>query len=237
MEGAWRKRVRLPHVLRRLLLSPFSSSAPTPSTSSTDAMHESSDPKGETLAFSGLFSSRPASRESFHLNFFFLLPSFCFLLLSWLDKASLQIENMFFVSIDFADDLKFSQNEHLLWCELSLLGEGRIVAVPTLFVMMATHINPTLSHQSKSSLSEQSTLQCRLPVCPDLSSVARSHRRFRRQSHHTSSNITFSSGQFQCINEHVLIDLHFGNNHHLLTQDNVQVNNRAKKSQLFLATD
>lgn len=74
MEGAWRKRVRLPHVLRRLLLSPFSSSAPTPSTSSTDAMHESSDPKGEMLAFSGLFSSCPASRESFHLNFLFFRP-------------------------------------------------------------------------------------------------------------------------------------------------------------------
>lgn len=73
MEEAWRKRVRLPHVLRRLLLSPFYSSAPTPTTSSTNAVHESSDPKGEMLAFSGLFSSCPASRESFHLNFF--LPS------------------------------------------------------------------------------------------------------------------------------------------------------------------
>lgn len=74
MDEAWRKRVRLPHVLRPLLLSPFSSCAPTPTTSSTDAAPESSDPKGEMPAFSGLFSSCPASRESFH-RYFFILPS------------------------------------------------------------------------------------------------------------------------------------------------------------------
>lgn len=95
-----------------------------------------------------------------------------------------------FFAIDFAGGLKFSQNERLFRCEVrhSLLTRDGIVTVPTLFVMMATHINPTLSHQSKASPSEHSTLQCRLPICPHLSSVLRSHRRFRCQSHHMTTS-------------------------------------------------
>lgn len=153
----WRKRLRLPHVLRRLLLSPFSSSAPTPTTSSTDAAHESSDPKGEMLAFSGLFSSCPASRESLHLNFilpslrsfrFLAFPYFLFCLSLGSVRRRFELKTCCFAT-DFAGGLKFSQNEHLFRCELrhSFATRAGIVTVPT-FVMMATYIIPTLSQQS-----------------------------------------------------------------------------------------
>lgn len=96
-----------------LLSSVFSTYS---STSSTNTIYESSDPKGEMLHSVDYFHL-PLPHESlsqlfFHPHFF---PFSAFLFTSQLDEKKLQVENMLF-AIDFANSLKFSQNEHPFGC-------------------------------------------------------------------------------------------------------------------------
>lgn len=126
------------------LLSPVFSTYS--STSSTNTIYESSDPKGEMLHSVDYFHLA-LPHESLSQLFFHphLFPFSAFLFASLLDEKKLQVENMLF-AIDFANSLKFSQNEHPFGCML-ITGEV-FVTVAGLSVMIAAHINPVLSQHS-----------------------------------------------------------------------------------------
>lgn len=120
------------------------------STSSTNTIYESSDPKGEMLHSVDYFHLA-LPHESLSQLFFHphLFPFSAFLFASQLDEKKLQVENMLF-AIDFANSLKFSQNEHPFGCEpVCMLITGEVfVTVAGLSVMIATHINPVLFQYS-----------------------------------------------------------------------------------------
>lgn len=111
------------------LLSPvFGTYSSTSSTSSTDTICESSDPKGEMLHSVDYFHLA-LPHESLSQLFFHphLFPFSAFLFASQLDEKKLQVENMLF-AIDFANSLKFSQNEHPFGCQLGcVLITGEVV--------------------------------------------------------------------------------------------------------------
>lgn len=96
------------------LLSPVFSTYS--STSSTNTIYESSDPKGEMLHSVDYFHLA-LPHESLSQLFFHphLFPFSAFLFASQLDEKKPQVENMLF-AIDFANSLKFSQNEHPFGC-------------------------------------------------------------------------------------------------------------------------
>lgn len=96
------------------LLSPVFSTYS--SSSSTNTIYESSDPKGEMLHSVDYFHLA-LPHESLSQLFFcpHLSPFSAFLFASQLDEKKLQVENML-CAIDFANSLKFSQNELPFGC-------------------------------------------------------------------------------------------------------------------------